>query len=250
MEQNKVRTYTLYAVGEVALVMIGILLALQVNNWNEERLDRIKEQEILHDLKVEFEANLVDLQRTLNEHRIVYAELKELQQISLSGNFDNPALDSLTFGFIRWFTFTDRPGASSNLINSGNLNLISNKELRDLITQWPGIAADVKDDEVFMVDYIREILMPLLAELYPLSNVEQVNDRWIRSFEGYRLDLYETVKPLEQVNWNRLLDNNTFQSHLALRKLLQTHSMIEGEKAERACLEILRLINEELGLLL
>ena len=33
MEQNKVRSYVLYAIGEIALVMIGILLALQVNNW-------------------------------------------------------------------------------------------------------------------------------------------------------------------------------------------------------------------------
>jgi len=37
MEQNKIRTYLFYAVGEIALVMIGILLALQVNNWNEQR---------------------------------------------------------------------------------------------------------------------------------------------------------------------------------------------------------------------
>ena len=37
MEQNKIRTYLLYAVGEILLVVIGILIALQVNNWNEER---------------------------------------------------------------------------------------------------------------------------------------------------------------------------------------------------------------------
>ena len=37
IEQNKIRTYLLYAVGEILLVVIGILIALQVNNWNEER---------------------------------------------------------------------------------------------------------------------------------------------------------------------------------------------------------------------
>ena len=37
IEQNKVRAYIFYAIGEIALVMIGILLALQVNNWNEEK---------------------------------------------------------------------------------------------------------------------------------------------------------------------------------------------------------------------
>tara|TARA_R110002126_G_scaffold4515_1_gene23788 strand:+ start:8266 stop:8913 length:648 start_codon:yes stop_codon:yes gene_type:complete len=38
MEQNKIRTYIFYAVGEIFLVVIGILIALQVNNWNEERI--------------------------------------------------------------------------------------------------------------------------------------------------------------------------------------------------------------------
>lgn len=45
IEQDNVRKYLLYAIGEIALVMIGILLALQVNNWNEER--KIKENERL-----------------------------------------------------------------------------------------------------------------------------------------------------------------------------------------------------------
>lgn len=36
MEQNKVCTYIFYAIGEIAFVMIGILLPLQVNNWNQE----------------------------------------------------------------------------------------------------------------------------------------------------------------------------------------------------------------------
>ncbi|NBC05343.1 MAG: hypothetical protein GVY20_16790 [Bacteroidetes bacterium] len=40
MEQNKVRTYLLYAIGEILLVVIGILIALQVNNWNEDRKDQ------------------------------------------------------------------------------------------------------------------------------------------------------------------------------------------------------------------
>jgi len=44
---NKVRTYILYAIGEIALVMIGILLALQVNNWNEQRINDKKEREYM-----------------------------------------------------------------------------------------------------------------------------------------------------------------------------------------------------------
>ena len=48
MEQNKIRTYLLYALGEIALVMIGILLALQVNNWNEGRKNMASVEIILN----------------------------------------------------------------------------------------------------------------------------------------------------------------------------------------------------------
>ncbi|MFT6995454.1 MAG: hypothetical protein ACJA1P_002199 [Maribacter sp.] len=37
LSENKFSKYMLYAIGEIALVMIGILLALQVNNWNEAK---------------------------------------------------------------------------------------------------------------------------------------------------------------------------------------------------------------------
>ena len=56
MEKSK--TYVIYAIGEIALVVIGILIALQVNNWNEERLDRSKELQIVSALYQELQTNL------------------------------------------------------------------------------------------------------------------------------------------------------------------------------------------------
>lgn len=58
MEQNKVRTYLLYAIGEITLVMIGILLALQVNNWNEARKDHQQYLVLLENLKADAETNV------------------------------------------------------------------------------------------------------------------------------------------------------------------------------------------------
>jgi len=50
LDMGKVRKYLLYAMGEVLLVMVGILLALQINNWNEARKDRIEEIKIYREL--------------------------------------------------------------------------------------------------------------------------------------------------------------------------------------------------------
>ena len=47
MEKNTKGKYLKYALGEILLVMIGILLAVQVNNWNENRKTKIKEIKIL-----------------------------------------------------------------------------------------------------------------------------------------------------------------------------------------------------------
>ena len=55
IEGKNVRSYFIYAIGEVLLVMIGILLALQVNNWNENRKDNIVRDQLVQDLKIELE---------------------------------------------------------------------------------------------------------------------------------------------------------------------------------------------------
>lgn len=247
MEQHKVRTYLLYAVGEIALVMIGILLALQVNNWNIERQERQKEQEILKALKVEFQANLYDLQRVSDEHELIYSELSEIQHITESRNYEDPRLDSLIHGVVRWFTFTERPSASSNLINSGNLNLITNDELRDLITQWSGTVADVVDDEVYTADFIRETMLPFLAAHYPITNLEPENNKFVKRYASTFNILYEPILSIREVEWEKLLNNEEFQSLIAMRKIYEMHCALEIVPAIEACIRTLELIEEEMN---
>ena len=65
------RKYILYAIGEIALVVIGILIALQINNWNEWRKDREKEKAHLEEIAVTAKTNIVALERriqSINRH--------------------------------------------------------------------------------------------------------------------------------------------------------------------------------------
>ncbi|MGB5269500.1 MAG: DUF6090 family protein, partial [Eudoraea sp.] len=58
VSENKFSKYLIYAFGEIILVVIGILIALQINNWNEERKDRRLEKEYIARLKGEMLKNL------------------------------------------------------------------------------------------------------------------------------------------------------------------------------------------------
>jgi hypothetical protein len=63
--------YLKYAIGEIVLVMIGILLALQINNWNESQKMNKWEHRFLIDLKNELEVNLNQLAEINNRHKSV-----------------------------------------------------------------------------------------------------------------------------------------------------------------------------------
>lgn len=57
LSQNNVSRYLLYAVGEIVLVVIGILLALQIDTWNQERINAREERRIFQDLMEELKYN-------------------------------------------------------------------------------------------------------------------------------------------------------------------------------------------------
>ena len=104
--------YLLYAVGEILLVMIGILLALQVNNWNEWRKDRIVEKKILSEVKNTIEMNC---QLFLN-HRTTINDLNNSNDTIISFLENKQSFSSL---FQRHFERSFRSGTNIYMSFSG-----------------------------------------------------------------------------------------------------------------------------------
>jgi len=65
IEQNKMGKYFKYAIGEIILVVIGILIALQINNWNEDSKDKIYEQKMLIEIKAALEGDIAHFKRMI-----------------------------------------------------------------------------------------------------------------------------------------------------------------------------------------
>ncbi|NNL15387.1 MAG: hypothetical protein HKO81_01945, partial [Flavobacteriaceae bacterium] len=83
MSTGNTSKYLKYAVGEILLVVIGILIALQINNWNEGRKDRVGEQTILVQLEKEYHENLQQLEGKMQlRKKIVQSGLTLLNYMS------------------------------------------------------------------------------------------------------------------------------------------------------------------------
>src|SRR5210317_1472223 len=68
---NNVSKYMRYAIGEIVLVVVGILIALQINNWNEERKQKLNNNKFLRNLRYEIELDtLVFAEKTTYYNRI------------------------------------------------------------------------------------------------------------------------------------------------------------------------------------
>ena len=132
MGQASFQKYLLYAVGEILLVMIGILLALQVNNWNETRKQSIIERDLLVGIKENILNNIEYLNEEIRRNQF----LSNSSEIALGALDDDlPHHDSLDLHFARasriWnISF---PRAAFETLKSEGLRLISSNELREQI---------------------------------------------------------------------------------------------------------------------
>ena len=133
MKTGKTTHYLKYAIGEIALVMIGILLALQVSNWNEKRIIQQNEIKILSQLNEDLKTNLVELTGIHSYLKLCNSDgLKMLNHIETKST----VTDSLKFwteGFVGGNIFNNANTTYKNLENSEK-NIISNDSLRLRIT--------------------------------------------------------------------------------------------------------------------
>ncbi|MAN60190.1 MAG: hypothetical protein CMC08_10180 [Flavobacteriaceae bacterium] len=138
ISENRFSKYLLYAIGEIVLVVFGILIALQINNWNEARKSHNELQLIIQNLDQEFKANqselenvlaLIDYTKTggMDILSIVGKPNKEISEVQLNKTIEK------TLFFPTWkpsnFTLDE-------LKNTGKLALIKNDTLKKLLFKW------------------------------------------------------------------------------------------------------------------
>ena len=139
ISNTKVSTYLLYAMGEIALVVIGILVALQINNWNEARISSAKEQRLLIDLKSELEFNL-DYLQTRFEWVRDYSIANGIKLINSIGPRPKPMEYERFTELLRAVTATPpmniQTGVVENIMSAESFEVLQNDSMKYLLTEY------------------------------------------------------------------------------------------------------------------
>ena len=159
LNEHKIGRYLKYAFGEIVLVMIGILLALQVNTWNNNRELKKEELKVLKSLKQEFIVNLKNFDSAYKFHLNRKTAIKTI----VNANLRELSLDSLRRLDVTInsnYTFDPFQGIYNSVINSGKIELISNDSLKLKIARLQDLINDYKEEEINTMKFTQQNLYP------------------------------------------------------------------------------------------
>ena len=166
LNEGKTTKYLLYAMGEIILVVIGILIALQINSWKEEKNQRTIEQSILHNLKDDFDKNQQEIEVLIDANIKYHRNLNEFIEILKSSPKEKniEVADTLAIAAIAAPTYIPTTSTIDVIVSTGNIDLIKNEKLKTYISRFKREVADLSEDEEDVRVMANIQLAPLLGQ--------------------------------------------------------------------------------------
>lgn len=133
INQNRTKKYLLYAIGEIVLVVIGILIALQINNWNDERKTKNLEEKILKELHVNLSMDLEELKDDVSYMDNINSASLDVGEFIENNEFPNDSIFKV-ISILRVTPHFDPNKSGYQLLQSKGVEVISNDSLRNDIS--------------------------------------------------------------------------------------------------------------------
>ena len=184
--------YLLYAIGEIALVMIGILLALQVNNWNEGQKARVKEKTYLVRLHSDLVADTLYLGNRLEEVKTGRAHIYEfIHEIYKTQNTEAEFKRLFLMQSLDASNLIMQTSTFEELKNTGLIGIIQNEQLK-----------------IAMIDLYREyqVAAEHFTEINNFTSREQFGKSVHVAAKYWHPDLYDEKRLYEGSDWTFIND--------------------------------------------
>lgn len=220
LTENNLSRYLLYAIGEIVLVVIGILIALQINNWNNNNAERRLENQVLNEILVNLKTDLQNIGIKKKENsefekhnRLVYLHLKN----------KSPLTDSLKYHYSFLYGFGNFQPIKVGYENlkSRGLNIINNQALRKEISEL------YEYKYYYMVEDIRQAI----------ENIQTIHKNQIIT----KLVTEKSYSSAQPINLATLQNDIQFQETL---KDITFARMWTNDRFDQGKEEILKVIKE------
>ncbi len=185
LQDGQVRKYIAYAIGEIFLVVVGILIALSINNWNNEKELRKSEKLIYKNILRKIKEDKSDIQGNVEFNNIHMSQFQYADElIEKNDRAQKDSLIAILFNLFEYSNFSGSDDIYQNLVNSGELKLLKNEEIVSEIQEleefyiyvnrlednhWQVIMRFVGPGLIDNV-HIKDLTVESLDELYSFQN--------------------------------------------------------------------------------
>jgi len=213
-DDNKPLKYMRYAIGEIVLVVIGILIALQINTWNEERKDNKKMKMYIKDLVSDLEKDTINLNDWIRWSKKEIDQLKEVDKYINSPD-SMITIDSI-INIVPNINFGNSGPGSLNqetfntLVSTGDVGLIPERQMNEL-KSLNFHYKDFENSNEVNEKFILETLMDYLKSYRFVFNEEKNSLVYLSQMKNF--DETEFLRTLDNYVGNKIFLYGVISSH-------------------------------------
>lgn len=224
LTENKFSRYLIYAIGEIVLVVIGILIALSINNWNETEKNKIIEHNYLNEMLEDFEKNHQKSQEIIFG---IEESLPTLIGLLEQSVLEKPtiSIDSINIAFSRinnmpTYSSTDR--VYNNLIGSGDLKLLNDSSLKTILSEYY--------ESLYILNLVQTTHESELVESFQPYIIEYLD---FQAVNPRRVDDFKLPSSVENSKILQVLGDRKFRNIITLKWTILTDLLNQNRNLEK-----------------
>ena len=239
ISENKFRNYLLYAIGEIILVVIGILIALQISNWSENKKRKAEEEKFLTALIEDFKENKVRIEEAIDKEtdmiQMSRSLIRAMETRQKEVNHDSIRF-WVTSGAKSWWQAQFVMGTYDAMVSSGKIGILQNDDLKSVLSQFNADINSGFEDHEESITYLVE-MNKISADIAPFL---------IHPIQRSELNL-SPINEEFNASITKLIENDAYLGLLISKTWLETTRVDYQRKLKSYIENILALCEAELN---
>jgi len=241
MDKNKTAKYLRYAIGEIFLVVIGILIALQINNINETRKIRTKEVVYLKNIKTDLNLTIIQLEDFIARRKTQIKTANRVIEYYKGRPVENwNSFNKDIVSIYSWERFFQVDNTFQELMNSGNLAIIANESIKNGLLNLDVYYKKLKYNE----DHFRyDSEVTLYEPSFGMLDINSMANNYAYQLSGGKMGDPEDMK---KEDFEEMLKDQKQKNGFAFAVFEFSKMAVSFETIKKESEKIIALINEDL----